>query len=163
MARIQSIDKSEDDQRFSAHWRSDGPLLRWLVSPLVSTVSPHPNRIHSITTKKYQAISLAVIKLCESKDRYGRVFSQQSVYSSELLLRAPDLPKHGKLLRLANVPTTITRGLHEACQRLQPHPIHTPHHESFHIYHLPLSVYRKNWPGCNKWRVPTAEVRFVLL
>ena len=38
-----------------------------------------------------------------------------------------------------------------------------PQHGSLHINYLPPSTHWKNRPGCNKWRSPTTEVRFVLL
>ena len=54
---------------------------------------------------------------------------------------------------------------HEAGQRLSSttSTIFTPQHGSFRVDYFSSSVHCNSRPGCNKWRVSTAEVRSVLL
>ena len=58
------------------------------------------------------------------------------------------------------VPKRVARGPPTVTSVFKPHP---PQHRSSHVNYISLSIHRKNRPGRNKRRVPTAEVRLLLL
>jgi hypothetical protein len=84
----------------------------------------------------------------------------------QLKLRSITSSRPPKRVAASWVPIRVTRGLHEASQRLSLTTSTTalPQHESLLNNYLPSSVQRKNRQGCNKWRrISTTDVRIALL